>query len=150
MAALTIAGHAAPVSGRYCEQSREIYDRVGIPDSQRLGGLGSEGAPVESMTFVRKGSGLMGRRPPGATLPPRCTLSVTRERATRFAKSRGGAPMATIQAAIFWIMLALTPSMILVGVLLMRARLNQDSDLEDLNSSQKLEFDNQPPYPSTQ
>jgi hypothetical protein len=58
--------------------------------------------------------------------------------------------MATAQAAIFWIMLALTPSMILVGVLLMRTGVHQDSDLEDLNSSQKLEFDDQPPYPSTQ
>jgi hypothetical protein len=60
--------------------------------------------------------------------------------------------MATIQAAIFWIMLALTPSMFLVAVLLMRTGPgdDQDSDLRDLNSSQKLEFDDHPPYPNTQ
>jgi hypothetical protein len=48
-------------------------------------------------------------------------------------------PMATIQAAIFWIMVALTPSMILVAVLLMRTGIRDDPE-SDLNSSQQLEF----------
>jgi hypothetical protein len=51
-------------------------------------------------------------------------------------------PMATIQAAIFWIMVALTPSMILVAVLLMRTGIRDDPE-SDLNSSQKLKFDDQ-------
>jgi hypothetical protein len=60
--------------------------------------------------------------------------------------------MATVQAAIFGIMLALTPSMILVAVLLMRTGPgdDQESDLRDLYSSQVLELDDQPPYPNTQ
>jgi hypothetical protein len=60
--------------------------------------------------------------------------------------------MATIQDAIFWIMLALTPSMILVAVLLMRTGPSDDQDSEsrNLHSSQVLEFDDQPPYPNTQ
>jgi hypothetical protein len=51
-----------------------------------------------------------------------------------------GTPMAMIQAAIFWIMVALTPSMILVAVLLLRAEIC-DYPESDFNSSQKLEFD---------
>jgi hypothetical protein len=52
-----------------------------------------------------------------------------------------------IQAVIFWIMLALTPSMILVAVLLMRTEFSGDPG-SGVNSSQKLEFDDQPPYPN--
>jgi hypothetical protein len=51
-----------------------------------------------------------------------------------------GMPMATIQASIFWIMVALTPSMILVAVLLMRTEFGDDPK-SLLNSSQKLEFE---------
>jgi hypothetical protein len=62
--------------------------------------------------------------------------------------------VATIQAVVFWIMLALTPSMVLVAVLLCRERTglsnNEISELRDPYSSQKLEFDDQPPYPSIQ
>lgn len=61
------------------------------------------------------------------------------------------APMATIQAAIYWTMLALTPSMVLVAVLLMRTGLSDDQEPEfrDLHLSQLLEFDDQP-YPDAE
>jgi hypothetical protein len=62
--------------------------------------------------------------------------------------------MAIIQAAIYWTMLALTPSVVLVAILLLRERTgfgeDEESEFHDLCSSQKLEFNDQPSYPRTQ
>jgi hypothetical protein len=66
----------------------------------------------------------------------------------------GAQMVATIQAVVFWIMLALTPSLIFVAALLCRERSGlsdgESSELRDLYSSPKLEFDDQPSYPGTQ
>jgi hypothetical protein len=62
--------------------------------------------------------------------------------------------MATLQAIVFGIMLALTPSMVLVAFLLLRDRTRpgdeENTEFLDVCSSEKLKFDDQPPYPNTQ
>ena len=57
-------------------------------------------------------------RPSAATLAPRCTLSV-RGRERQIRRVDAGAPMTTIQAVLFGIMVALAPS-ILLALLLWR------------------------------
>jgi hypothetical protein len=66
-----------------------------------------------------------------------------------------GAPMTTIQAVIFGIMLASTPSMVLLAFLLWREKIgkighDKEAELRRPYRSHISEFDEQPPYPNTQ
>jgi hypothetical protein len=56
---------------------------------------------------------------------------------------RVGAPMTTIQAIFFGVMLALTPSLVLLAFLLWR----EEIGVRKVDAN--LEFDDQPPYPNT-
>lgn len=98
---------------------------------------------------ARKSCELEVRMAVAAALTPRCMLIVTSDAGCKISKSQTvGAPMATIQAAFHWIMLALTPSMVLVAVLLLRT---DDQDLNSLSiHSSESEFDDQPLYPDAQ
>jgi hypothetical protein len=63
------------------------------------------------------------------------------KREMQSSRARGGTSMTTIQAVIFGIMLALTPSMVLVAILLSRTGNGLgEADID-------LEFEDQPPYP---
>jgi hypothetical protein len=64
------------------------------------------------------------------------------KREIQSSRARGGTSMTTIQAVIFGIMLALTPSMVLVAILLSRT----GNGLGEADAD--LEFDDQPPYPN--
>jgi hypothetical protein len=80
-----------------------------------------------------------GRNATFATLSPRCTLSVLEDGAGRVV----GAAMTTIQAVFFGIMLAWTPSLVLVAFLLWRDGIG----LRRVDAG--LAFDDEPPYPNT-
>ena len=80
----------------------------------------------------------------------RCHIATTMH-AKRALRARGptgsqsqavGAPTATIQAVVFRTMLALTPSIGVVAILLLRERTgpsdDEESDFRDLSSSQKI------------
>jgi hypothetical protein len=56
---------------------------------------------------------------------------------------RGGAPMTTIQAVWFGVMLALTPSLVLLAFLLWQEGIG----LREVGAD--LEVDDQPPHPNT-
>jgi hypothetical protein len=59
--------------------------------------------------------------------------------------------VATIQAVVFWITLALTPSLIFVAVLLCQERSGlTDDEKSELRDFYSLELDDQPPYPNAQ
>jgi hypothetical protein len=55
-----------------------------------------------------------------------------------------GAPMTTIQAVFFWVMLALTPSLVLLAFLLWLEGIG----VREVGAD--LKIDDQPPYPSIQ
>lgn len=58
-----------------------------------------------------------------------------------FASNAGGAQMTTIQAIFFGLMLALTPSLVVLAFLIWR----EDIGLREVD----LDLRNQPPYPRT-
>jgi hypothetical protein len=56
--------------------------------------------------------------------------------------------MTTIQAVIFGIMIALTPSLVLLAFLLWREEIGLRGDGDNRNPSHILELDDRPPYQS--